>query len=243
MGDIDCSFWVRPFQVMEWSSEASLALIDEYKRHPVLWDSRHQSYSSKVQKQEAWEDIALNMQMDLLEVKQKMNSLLGSFRREKSRMRRVKEGSSVYCSKWFAFEKMQFLLREDETDSLGIKLEDEEDSIFDELRFPLNEPQETVPSDKRASTGYASPLRRAKKLLKPVPADPVIEDLSIFPQDEYAAFGNYIACKLRKFDPRSRAFVEHAINNILFEADMGKYDNMPTPSQEALASLNDIANN
>lgn len=91
MGDIDSAFWVRPFQIMEWSNEASLALIDEYKKHPVLWDVRHQSYSSKSLKQEAWETIAASMQLDVQEVKQKMNSLLGSFRREKSKMRKNRE--------------------------------------------------------------------------------------------------------------------------------------------------------
>lgn len=127
-----------------------------------------------------------------------------------------------------------------------MKLEEEEDSIFDELRFPIQEPLETAPSDKRGPSSYSSPLRKAKKLLKPTPTDPVVEDLSIFPQDEYAAFGNYVACKLRKFDPRTRAFVEHAVNNVLFDADMGKYDNMPTPTtpnQVASESETYIMNN
>lgn len=76
---------------------------------------------------------------------------------------------------------------------------------------------------------YASPPKRAKKLLKPIP-DPICDDLSIFPpQDEYSAFGQYVACKLRRFDHRTRSFVEHAINNVLFEADMGKYDGMASP--------------
>ncbi|KAJ8920508.1 hypothetical protein NQ315_005377 [Exocentrus adspersus] len=232
MEDIDSTFWVRPFQNMEWSVEASLALIDEYKRHRVLWDVKDQSYSSKSLKQEAWEAIAFNMQLDAQEVKQKMNSLLGSFRREKSKIRKNREnsnGQGSYSSKWFAFERMNFLLREGDTDTLGAKFEEEEDSIFEELRYGPQEPFETGQSEKKAYNISLPLLKRQMKLVKPM-SDPPIDDFSIFtPQDENSAFGQYISCKLRKFNPKTRAFVEHAINQVLFEADMGKYDNMPSP--------------
>lgn len=73
---------------MDWNNESSLTLIEQYKNQPVLWHIRHDSHYSKVRKQEAWETIAYNMQLGVNEVRQKMNSLLGSFRRERSKMRR-----------------------------------------------------------------------------------------------------------------------------------------------------------
>lgn len=41
--------------------------------------------------------------------------------------------------------------------------------------------------------------------------------------DPYLSFGRHIANELRKYDPHTLACVKNAINNIIFEADIGKY--------------------
>lgn len=41
--------------------------------------------------------------------------------------------------------------------------------------------------------------------------------------DPYSSFGRHIANELRKYDPHTLAYVKNAINNIIFEADIGKY--------------------
>lgn len=41
--------------------------------------------------------------------------------------------------------------------------------------------------------------------------------------DPYLSFGKYIANELRKYDPHTLACVKNAINNTIFEADLGKY--------------------
>jgi len=43
-------------------------------------------------------------------------------------------------------------------------------------------------------------------------------------RDESATFGQYVANKLRKLDERSRALVQHEINNLLFKAEMAMLD-------------------
>ncbi|XP_046141329.1 uncharacterized protein LOC114881507 [Osmia bicornis bicornis] len=50
--------------------------------------------------------------------------------------------------------------------------------------------------------------------------------------NECDIYSKHIANKLRKYTHRTRAQVEWAINNILFEADMGMFDQAPstTPS-------------
>lgn len=40
----------------------------------------------------------------------------------------------------------------------------------------------------------------------------------------YSAYGQHIAQKLSGYSNRTRALVEHSINNILFDADMGLFD-------------------
>jgi len=44
-------------------------------------------------------------------------------------------------------------------------------------------------------------------------------------RDDCFVFGEHVAHKLRGYDRRTCATVQHHINNILFEADMGKYLN------------------
>jgi hypothetical protein len=44
-------------------------------------------------------------------------------------------------------------------------------------------------------------------------------------RDDCVVYGEHVAHKLRGYDRRTCAIVQHHINNILFEADMGKYLN------------------
>lgn len=47
-------------------------------------------------------------------------------------------------------------------------------------------------------------------------------------QDRFSTYGEHVANKLRTYSTRTQAIVEHAINNILFEADMGNYEKFET---------------
>jgi hypothetical protein len=41
--------------------------------------------------------------------------------------------------------------------------------------------------------------------------------------DPYFSYGQHIANELRKYDNHTLIYVKQAINNIIFEADLGKY--------------------
>ncbi|CAH1115701.1 unnamed protein product [Psylliodes chrysocephalus] len=45
------------------------------------------------------------------------------------------------------------------------------------------------------------------------------------PDDPNLMYTQHLANKLRQFSDRTRAMIEHAINQIIFEAEMGYYDN------------------
>lgn len=73
-----------------WSNEKCILLIRLYENERVLWDPRNESYYNKNLKQDAWRRIAegiIGEQID--DVKKKMNNLLGSFRRERSREKNI----------------------------------------------------------------------------------------------------------------------------------------------------------
>lgn len=69
----------------DWSVDMCLLLIDHYERQTVLWDPKHPFYYSKNKKINAWQAIARSLNLDVKTVRQKMVSLLGSFRAQKSK--------------------------------------------------------------------------------------------------------------------------------------------------------------
>lgn len=52
----------------------------------------------------------------------------------------------------------------------------------------------------------------------------------IVPPDESTSYGQYVGNKIRNYHPKTRSIVQHHISNILFEADMGKFDCGPSSS-------------
>jgi len=49
--------------------------------------------------------------------------------------------------------------------------------------------------------------------------------------DECTTYGLYVGNKIRNYTPKTRALIQHYINNLLFDADMGKYDFVDPTSQ------------
>lgn len=72
---------------MEWDSKLCIHLIEEYRLHEVLWDPKNPSYYSKNLKHDAWCSISKKLNKDFEEVKKKILSLQGSFRRENSKIK------------------------------------------------------------------------------------------------------------------------------------------------------------
>uniref|UniRef100_A0AAR5QBD8 MADF domain-containing protein n=1 Tax=Dendroctonus ponderosae TaxID=77166 RepID=A0AAR5QBD8_DENPD len=96
---------------MEWDHDLCLKLIELYKSKPELWNSRHSLYRVRSKKREAWDEIAnqLGTSTDILKLK--LNSLLASYRRERSKEikgmgKDLPDGGK---NQWFAYEAFQFL--------------------------------------------------------------------------------------------------------------------------------------
>lgn len=73
---------------MDLNRENVLLLIQEYQKQRLLWDSKHKWHFRKQKKIDAWEKIGKNLGLDAADAKKKIASLLGSFRRERSKARR-----------------------------------------------------------------------------------------------------------------------------------------------------------
>nr|CAH7769718.1 unnamed protein product [Callosobruchus chinensis] len=86
-----------------WSQQIVLVLLEEYKKKEILWKPRHPLYYNTIKKEDAWREIAEILNVDVQELKKNMESLKGSFRREKSRVKKGtgtgKGRDQIYISK------------------------------------------------------------------------------------------------------------------------------------------------
>lgn len=83
---------------MDWDRENCLKLIDTYEQNPMLWNPKHGLYYNKIKKHDAWINIDEIMQCDGGEAKKKMESMLASFRREKSKGKKtIGTGKGELC--------------------------------------------------------------------------------------------------------------------------------------------------
>lgn len=62
-----------------------LQLIELYGGYRRLWDAQCSEYTNRGLREDAWREIGRVMNMSVQELKKKMESLMGSYRRERSR--------------------------------------------------------------------------------------------------------------------------------------------------------------
>ena len=226
-------------------NEQCRVLIRKYEIHRVLWDAKLKNYHNREYREDAWRAISHEMQIPVCELKRKMTALMGSYRREKSRRKRRLRSAQggIYTSKWFAFDCFSFLSGKDAPNETTDTTADPEAATELEPSTAI----ETTAEDKETQTAICSDNRSIQTIRAPVYKIPTAphsrkkraadaDQDTMFteaynllhkridsPTDPYIIFGQHIANELRKYDPRTLAHVKHAINNIVFDADMGKY--------------------
>ncbi|XP_014288908.1 uncharacterized protein [Halyomorpha halys] len=224
---------------MDWDNSECLKLIDKYREHRCLWDPRFDQYKNPFKREEAWKTIAWAMNRDVREIKKKMDSLLGSFRRERQRAFGVKktEPSSDYKTKWFAYQSMKFLLFKYKPRCIlqhtHVDFEEPEDVV--ESQMTIEDHQPSTSSIKKELTPphweeyQPTPENKPKK--RKIMEDPWVDEAYkilksglTYEKDSSAVFGEYVASKHRQYSAFTKSTVEHLINNILYQADIGKYD-------------------
>ncbi|XP_074031587.1 uncharacterized protein [Leptinotarsa decemlineata] len=137
---------------MNLNKEDSLQLIQEYQKHRMLWDPTDKWYFHKIKKNDAWDEVATALNIDVEDAKKKISSLLGSFRREKAKARKTmgtgKGAKDIYRSDWFAFNSFAFLMEKDDPRQTisSEKINDSEttdDSEISEVESEVHLQQET----------------------------------------------------------------------------------------------------
>ncbi|KAF5289944.1 hypothetical protein FQR65_LT11691 [Abscondita terminalis] len=220
---------------MDWSKDKQLQLIELYRIHECLWNPKHEDYKSRQSKTDSWKEIAQIIECDVDDVQRKIDSLLSSFRR----IRRSREKSS-----WFAFKPLLFLMdkfkgqnpHEAEEYNEIVKIESEPigKGESDDL-LSSNEMTETMnvnksPTNFPQKRKIEGKFRHAQshKILRTETSERETK------RDTSSVFGEYVAIKHRGYDTHTQHIVEHLINNILFQADIGKYE---TGKEQSLVDI------
>ncbi|XP_076246304.1 uncharacterized protein LOC143186509 [Calliopsis andreniformis] len=215
---------------MEWTEEQVLEMVSLYEDHRELWDPQHPHYKLVTKKSDAWSEISQNMDIPVDDIKKKMQSLLASYRRERQKCdRRVSEMGidDIYKGTWFLFKHFSFLnnkykLRErnsaDEDITIGenTNLNEEESNETDILvtQDRIKECKKRKPEDELLQRSEIS-LKRTKEETK---GSEKAEG------DVFEKFGSYVAEELKQLDARTSTIAIKYINDIIFNAKVGKYD-------------------
>lgn len=186
-----------------------------------------------------------------MQVKRKIKNLRSAFHREHKKLTQKKSGSSPRKKgKWFAYELLSFLLDVDVPKStLSTAGSDEEDfeaenggdaGIVNDVHHSPS--QSSVPSPSGSSAAgpsskvFKSPLKvKSKRKVEDQRADEayaILKNAINNKKDVSTVFGEYVSTKHRKYSCYTKNVVEHLINTILYDADMGKYDDPSAASQQ-----------
>ena len=79
---------------MEWSQDLTLAVIKKYQEEEVLWNPMHLQYYNQLKKTYAWHRIVTDTNIDNEELVKKIESLKGSYQREKQRQKKSSSTST-----------------------------------------------------------------------------------------------------------------------------------------------------
>lgn len=77
----------------EWNKENVSKLIELFREHPVLWNSKHFDYKMRNKKQDAWNEIALEMKLDRNEGEKKMRCLISQYQRNCKKSKKSGSGA------------------------------------------------------------------------------------------------------------------------------------------------------
>ncbi|KYQ59369.1 hypothetical protein ALC60_01679 [Trachymyrmex zeteki] len=241
---------------MEWPNDKALLFINEIESLPILWDSSDPYYKISRKKNETWENLANKFCTTILDVKKKWLSLQASYRRERIKMIDSAKGTEKkVSSKWFAYRAMMFL--GDHYKPRGIRDTSEEESRECKNQEGINETEITCPKveatlhepersvrlrdtslrRKHLKMFYSPELSSPKKrkINEDKPSEMYILKATVaekeYQRDENETYGEYVALTLKKLDNYSRIMAKHYINEILIEAELGKYkDSIPQRS-------------
>lgn len=86
-------------------------------------------------------------------------------------------------------------------------------------------------------TPFSSMTAATKVLQNPLRIEQNYRDVGDPSRDPCTLFADYVVSKMKRYNNHTQNIVQHKINNILFEADMGNYDKSLTKNSNVESSF------
>lgn len=192
-----------------------LECIKLYRELPALWKVKSPEYNNRVKKNDAYDTLVTKFQekypdITREEVKKKFNSLRTNFRKEVKKVFDSKKpgAEEVYIPTLWYYDEMLFLIdHEMSTQTISFMEENDEndsesDSCISRIKKPILLKKKTKFEENDDTV--LLPYKRLRES-----------------EDEFDKLGAAWACELRKMDPVQQLFAKKAINDVLFEGQLG----------------------
>lgn len=102
-----------------WNRESVNLLIENYKKRPLLYNSKHHHYKNRTKRLQALEEIlndvaekcpfAANQGLNTDDIKQKIHTLRTQYFKEVNKIKEYSSIGQLYVPKLWCFEKISFL--------------------------------------------------------------------------------------------------------------------------------------
>ncbi|XP_049545836.1 uncharacterized protein LOC125957280 [Anopheles darlingi] len=210
--------------------------IEVYRDLPGLWDVNSKEYTNRLVKAEQYRILINKYQeyypeADKEEVTKKINCLRTNFRKEVKRIREAQESGTNPADEvprlWY-FEEMSFLANQD-TPKASITKTDisfhDEDMVMEPDMESIEQETPTTSngnmSIKHEMNSASRTENRKRNSSAPIENSPKMASRYQPPTDDSDKIASVWAAELRKMNPQQQLFAKKAINDILFEGQMG----------------------
>ncbi|KAF5294809.1 hypothetical protein FQA39_LY00293 [Lamprigera yunnana] len=189
-----------------------LECIEVYHSLPALWNIKSKDYSNRMKKNEQYNNLLRKYReyypdADKAQLVKKFNSLRTNFRKE---IKRIKDSEKSGAGTDDIIEPTLCTIQIQDDDTQG-----GEDDIDDvEIREPIN-----ISTINRKNNG--PPQKKKRKVDESAELISLAQKHLQEPQTEFDKIASAWAVELQKMKPQQQFFAKKAINDILFEGQMG----------------------
>ncbi|CAH0713472.1 unnamed protein product, partial [Brenthis ino] len=211
------------------------AFILEFEKLPILWDKKHTHYTNKYKRMEALKQLLEILkrrtpEATVFEVKRKINTIRTNYRRELRKIIAYQKAGNVHVPKGWAFKYLHFLNKDNEIvselnqtqdTSINSDCVERKPNVTAESPIYLR-PRAYSSSDcdipdpiELTSIKHRESEDRSNEMLH----EPCMFSTSQPTRSNATAI--YWTEKLERLSNTQRIFAEKAINEVLFEAELG----------------------
>ncbi|XP_041978765.1 uncharacterized protein LOC121732833 [Aricia agestis] len=195
--------------------EKTLELIEDYRKHEVLWDTKNRFYSNQTKRNTALIAIGKKHKLDIKSVRNKIKSLRSYFAKEYRKVLTTED----YQSTWFAYKPISFI-----RDSMTPKEQNVVNALEEIAHFDCTDLQEENPDAQAYDMQHEYLYPAQIKNMKASDAYREEERTTVDDRDESGVFGQLVTYKLRRLNPRNKLLAQRQINNILYELELSELD-------------------